>query len=153
MDGMFRPLENPIIGNILILGEAAGVAETSNPGAIACGYQAAKAVRKELNGEPGFEPYCQWWQQAFEGIDPDHAKAAARFFSLNSLCTDEEVDYLYQAYQGEIGVPAISIAGDLDRIKNTRPELYEKLKQTGMTEGLKAMKMGWEDIMPDRKQS
>jgi flavin-dependent dehydrogenase len=150
MDGMFRPLETPMVGNVLILGEAAGVGETSNPGAIACGYQAARAVLKELNGEPGFEPYCRWWRQAFEGIDPDHSKAAARFFSLNSLCTDEEVDYLYQSYRGEIGVPAITIAGDLDRIKDARPELYRKLKATGMAEGLKAMKLEWGDVL-DRK--
>jgi len=47
-EGLFRPLEEPVVGNVLILGEAAGVGETSNPGAIACGFQAAKAVLKEL---------------------------------------------------------------------------------------------------------
>jgi len=153
MKGMYRPLEEPIVGNILILGEAAGINETSNPGAIACGHQAAKAVMKEISGEQGFKPFCTWWQNAFEGNDPDHGKAAARFFSLNSLCTDEEVDYLYKTYQGQIGVPALTIASDLDRIKDERPELYSKLKKTGMAEGLKAVKIDWDDIMVDRKNS
>jgi len=148
--GLLKPLTEPVAGNVLILGEAAGVGETSIPGAIACGFQAAKAVLKELNGTAGFADYCGWWAQAFEGVDPIHGKAAGRFFVLNSLCTDEEVDYLYQAYAGEVGVPAITIASDLDRIKPERPELYEKLKATGMAEGLKGMKLDYGQLLDNK---
>jgi len=145
--GIYRPLEEPVISRILILGEAAGVGETSNPGAIACGYQGAKAVVKEINGKPGFKNYCDWWKLAFEGIDPDHGKAAARFFSLNSLCTDKEVDYLYKKFQGAIGVPAITIAGRLDEIKSESPELYTKLKRTGMDEDFRKMQITYENVI------
>jgi flavin-dependent dehydrogenase len=148
--GLFHRLLEPIVGNILILGEAAGLNETSNPGAIACGYQAAKAVLREINGDTGFISYSRWWQNAFEGNTPNYGKAAGRFFSLNSLCNDDEVDYLYQAYQGEVGVPAMTIAKDLDRIKNTHPELYKKLERTGMANGLEAMRLEYINIL-DRK--
>ena len=43
-----------VAGNVLIIGDVAALVETSNPGAIACGYHGAKAILKELNGQKGY---------------------------------------------------------------------------------------------------
>jgi len=126
------PYQEPIAGNVLLLGEAAGLSESSNPGAVACGYQAARATLKELDGRAGYREYTAWWQKAFEGNYPTYNKAAARFGVMNALCTNEEVDYIYHLLEEQVGVPSILLGRDLERIKVDRPELYAKLKRTGI---------------------
>jgi len=147
MNGLTRPMQEPISGNVLLLGESAGVMETSNPGAVACGYQAAKAIKQELGGEQGFAEYTKWWQNGFEGLSPTYGKASARFFSMNSLCTDEEVDYLYKTFEGIVGVPAITLANNLGMIKHDRPALYAKLEKTGIAHGLNAQKLDYSSVL------
>jgi flavin-dependent dehydrogenase len=147
MSGMRAPLRNPIAGNWLILGEATGLGETSNPGAIACGWQSARLTQKEMNGQAGYKEYDSWWQQAFEGNDPDYYKAAGRFFVMNSLCTDAETDYLYNLVSGQVGVPAILIAQNLEKVKAERPDLYEKLKKVGLDQALNAVKIDLHQVM------
>jgi digeranylgeranylglycerophospholipid reductase len=125
----------PVKGNVLVTGNAASY-EVTNPGGIACGYMAVKAIEKELNGQKGYPEYIKWWQNAFEGNSPTYLKAAGRFMSLNAICSNEEIDYLYQVIQGQVGVPAILVARNLDRIKEERPELYERIRKTGIDKAL-----------------
>jgi digeranylgeranylglycerophospholipid reductase len=123
------PVKEPVIGNVLIAGDAGATIETLIQGAIACGYLGTKAIEKELNGQSGYQEYIDWWQQAFEFNDPTYFSTVNRYFSLNSLCSDEEVDYLYKTLAGKVGVPAVLIEQNLELFKNDRPELYEKLLQ------------------------
>ena len=44
-----------------MIGDAAAFVETQAQGALSCGFRAADAVAKELEGKPGFEEYNQWW--------------------------------------------------------------------------------------------
>jgi flavin-dependent dehydrogenase len=126
--GEFRmPLMEPVIGNVLILGEAADAIETTNPGAIACGYMAARSLLKELGGQNGGLEYINWWQQAFEGNMPDYLKSFKSNFSLNKVCTDADIDYLYQVIGGQIGVPSILIAQNMEKIKAGNPQLFGEL--------------------------
>jgi flavin-dependent dehydrogenase len=55
----------PVEGNVIAIGDAASPIETWVQGAMACGYQAVKALTKEMNGQRGFEEYITWWRQAF----------------------------------------------------------------------------------------
>jgi flavin-dependent dehydrogenase len=123
------PIKEPVAGNVLIAGDAGATIETLIQGAVACGYLGVKAIEKELNGQNGYREYIDWWQQAFEFNDPTYFSTVNRYFSLNSLCSDEEVDYLYKTLEGKVGVPAVLIEQNLELFKNDRPELYEKLKQ------------------------
>jgi len=123
------PIKEPVAGNVVIVGDAAATIETLIQGAVACGYLGVKAIEKELNGQNGYREYIDWWQQAFEFNDPTYFSTINRYFSLNSLCSDEEVDYLYKTLEGKVGVPAILIEQNLELFKSDRPELYEKLKQ------------------------
>ena len=129
------PIREPVTGNVLIISDAGGI-EATNPGAIACGYQAAKATLKELNGQKGYPEYINWWQQSFENLLPIFKKAAARFMALNSVCSDDDADYIYRVLQGQVGLLPVLVAQNLEQMKGERPELYQKLKKTGIDKGL-----------------
>ena len=140
--GVIRtPLMEPVAGNVLAVGDAAAFIETTNPGAIACGYQGAKATLKELNGQDGYAEYTKWWQKSFETNIPNYPKAAARFYALNGVCSNEETDYLYQLLQDQVGLPTTLVAKNLERIKGERPELHARLKKAGIDESMDEMKM------------
>jgi hypothetical protein len=72
--------------------------------------------------------YINWWQQAFAFNNPHYWKVAG-VFNLNKICTDEDVDYLYNLFQGRLGCAMGFISNNLELIKQGRPELYEKLSQ------------------------
>jgi flavin-dependent dehydrogenase len=141
MGAIRTPILEPMVGNVLAIGDAACLIEVTNPGAIACGYMGAKATLKELNGKSGYPEYIEWWQKSFETNIPNYLKMAGRFYSLNGICSNEETDYLYRLAQGQTGLPAILVAKQLDHIKNERPEFYERLIKAGIDESLDAMKM------------
>ncbi len=127
--GLRTPIGEPVTGNVVIVGDAGAPVETWIQGAIACGYQAVKAIEKELNGQKGYPEYIDWWQKAFAFNDPHYWKMAG-IFPLNHICTDEEVDYLYSLFQGRIGCYMGLIAKNLELVKKGRPELYERLIKT-----------------------
>jgi flavin-dependent dehydrogenase len=128
------PIMEPVAGNVLIIGDAACLIEVTNPGAIACGYQGAKATLKELNGQKGYPEYIKWWQKAIESNLPEYIHAAGRSTSLEGVCSNEEIDYLYHLLQDQVGSPATLVARNLERIKGERPELHAKLKKAGIDE-------------------
>jgi flavin-dependent dehydrogenase len=126
----------PVAGNVLIVGDAAAFIEATIPGAIACGYQGAKVIFKELNGHKGYPEYVKWWQKVIETNCPGYSEATSRYYTLNKVCSSEEIDYLYHLVQDQEGLPVLLVAKNLERIKDERPELYTKLKETGIEESI-----------------
>jgi flavin-dependent dehydrogenase len=126
------PIREPVAGNIMIIGDAAAPIETWIQGAIACGYQAVKAILNELNGQKGYPEYITWWQQAFYFNDPGYFKRRVAHHTLtwNKMCTDEEVDYIHQLFQDQRVVPTLELARTPEVVKKDRPELYDKVKTT-----------------------
>jgi len=128
---VLTPIREPVAGNVVIVGDAGALMETWIQGAVACGYQAVKAIEKELNGEKGYPEYIAWWQQAFGfNVNPPHSdvkRAVNAIYSLSGICSDDEVDYLYEVIQGKVGVPSVLIAQNIETIKTGRPKLHEKL--------------------------
>jgi len=135
------PITEPVAGDVLITGDAAALIETTNPGATACGYQGAKATLKELNDQKGYPEYIKWWQKAIETNFPEYPEMVGRYYSINALCSNEEIDCLYHLVQDQLGLSATLVAKNLERIKGGRPELYAKLKKAGINESLDEMKM------------
>ena len=122
------PIREPVVGNVMIISDAAAPIETWIQGAIACGYQAVKAILKELNGQKGYPEYIAWWQKAFFFNDPRYFKGVVTHRALNRICSDEEVDYIYKLFQDKRVVPTLAIAKNPELIKDERPELYQKIK-------------------------
>jgi len=127
--GLRMPIRKPVAGNVVIVGDAGAPVETWIQGALACGYMGVKAIEKELNGQKGYPEYIDWWQKAFAFNNPHYWKIAG-IFSLNQICTDEEVDYIYSLFEGRVGCAMGLIANNLELIKKGRPELYERLTKT-----------------------
>ena len=123
-------LREPAMGNILIVGDAISQ-ESWIQGAIACGYQGAKATLKELSGQKGYPGYTDWLHKAFAFfVYPDHFKLKARHHVLRMVCSnDEEADTIYRLFEGKIGHPAFLMAEEPELIKDERPDLYQKLKK------------------------
>ncbi|MCX8126709.1 MAG: NAD(P)/FAD-dependent oxidoreductase, partial [Dehalococcoidia bacterium] len=132
----YTPLMEPSYGNVLAVADSAAMIEVTNPGAVVCGYRGAMATIQEIEGKRGYAEYTAWWQKAFDTMDPDHLKAAGRFYAVNAVCDNDDVDYLYRLVGSEIGVPAVLVARRLDVISRERPKLYEKIKKTGIDQPL-----------------
>jgi flavin-dependent dehydrogenase len=124
--GALTPIRVPVIGNVLIVGDAGAPSETWVQGAVASGYQAVKAIEKELGGHQGYPEYIRWWQDSFAFNTPEYLKLNQGIYPVNRLCTDDEVDYLYKVFQGRLGIPQLMITKNLEIIKKEQPALYEK---------------------------
>lgn len=124
--GALTPVKVPVEGNVLVAGDAGAPSETWVQGALACGYQAVKAIEKELSGEEGYREYTAWWQHSFAFNTPEYLELNKGIYPINRLCSDEDVDYIYHRFQDRIGIPQLMVAKNIDVIKRERPELYHK---------------------------
>ena len=119
------PIREPVVGNIYIAGDAASVAETWMQGAMACGYQAVKAIANEAP-----EEYLSWWDGAFHFNTPTYYEELARYPALNVFFNDEEVDYLYGLMNDRVVDSIVNeVLRQEEYIKRERPELAEKLEK------------------------
>jgi hypothetical protein len=114
----------------LAVGDAGAPSETWVQGAVACGYQAVKAIEKEMNGQGGYLEYITWWQNSFAFNTPEYLELNKGIYPINRLCSDDEVDYIYSRFKDRLGIPQLMIARNLDIIKKERPALYEKFAKS-----------------------
>jgi digeranylgeranylglycerophospholipid reductase len=121
------PVREPVIGNVVLAGDAAAPTETHMAGAIACGYLAVKAIVKELNGVRAYPEYNAWWQGAFAFNQPDYFKIVSEYYAWNKVCTYEDVDFIFDLFKETPGIPMTLINENMPLIQRTRPELYAKL--------------------------
>lgn len=119
------PISEPVLGNIIIVGDAAAPAETWIQGAIACAHQAVKAL---IDGPMG--RYTTWWKESFEFNTPEYFKELARYPALNMFFNDDELNYVYGLMNNQlvsnVSEALIKLA---DNIKAEKPELYEKIRK------------------------
>jgi flavin-dependent dehydrogenase len=125
--GFYEPVVNPVVGNIIVVGDAGAINETWIQGAIASGYQAIKAIGKERENRGGFEEYRRWWYQAFAFNTPEYTKMVSQMYPLPKICSDDEIDYLWSLLKGKTGIPQVMISGCLDQIAVERPDLHKRL--------------------------
>lgn len=124
------PIWEPVAGNVVIAGDAGAPIETFIQGAVACGYQAVKAIEKEAASLKGYDWYKTWWQNSF-GFNKKKtfSSLSERPYPLNRVESDEELDFLFSLCEGEIGHSALLISNKLGIVREKRPELYERLKE------------------------
>jgi flavin-dependent dehydrogenase len=121
------PIQTPAANNVVVVGDAGAPAETWIMGAVACGYQAVQAIIKERNGESGFAEYCAWWQRAFAFNQSDYFSKISEHYVFNRVCTDQEVDFLFELFKDHIGIPGQIIGANMDQIAQADRPLYDKL--------------------------
>jgi len=100
-------------------------------GAVSCGYQAVKAIEKELNGQKSYPKYTDWWLRAFALHDPNPAQGRLAH-AMTTICSGEEMDYVWKLFQDRIGIHVLLVRRNSELIKEERPKLYEKLKKAGL---------------------
>lgn len=139
-------LRNPVAGNVLIIGDAIDM-ESFIQGAIACGYQGAKATFKELSGEKGYTEYTDWLHKAFAFFaSPGHfqRKTYGHIYRM-SHPNDDDIDYIFRLLQeqGKVVMPTRFIAENPELIKDARPDFYARLKKAIEEIDSMAAKGGW----------
>jgi flavin-dependent dehydrogenase len=133
----FTPIKNPAKGNTVIIGDAAAFVETQAQGALSCGFRAADALVKELDGKPGFDEYNQWWLKTFEFNDAGMMRVVSGY-ALIPTYTDDEIDYLFSLCDGHLLEGSWSqykspkmmwdlILKDPEKIQRERPEVWDKI--------------------------
>jgi digeranylgeranylglycerophospholipid reductase len=134
----FTPIKMPYRGNALIIGDAAAFVEVQAQGALNCGFWAADAVAKELEGKKGFEQYTKKWLDSFE-FNSEGMMRVQQGYALIPTYTDDEIDYLFTLCEGvtldgswsQYKSPKLiwgTILKDPDKIKRERPALFQKIK-------------------------
>ena len=134
----YMPLERPVMGNVLSIGDTAAFAEVENQGALMCGYHAGRAMIRELKGENGIGEYINWWQQSFEFLNPEIHRIA-QGYAINPYYEDEEIDYLFSLIEGEPFKGTVNqykiprrlwdaIFRHRERIQEERPDLFKKIE-------------------------
>jgi len=118
------PIAEPVVGNIMIIGDAAAPAETWTQGAMACGHQAVHAICEENMAQ-----YAVWWKESFLFNSPEYYRDLARYPALNVFFNDDELNYLYGLIKDQVvhNIPD-ELLRHTDRIKAENPDIYEKLK-------------------------
>ena len=96
----FMPIEKPVMGNVLAIGDSAAFAEVENQGALMCGYHAGHAVRKEMEGKDGFQDYIDWWLKLAQTWI-DEKKITPHYLEKRSLpCPPAYLEWSAQRYRG-----------------------------------------------------
>ncbi len=138
----FAPLKKPYRDNVLVIGDAAAFVEVQAQGALNCGFWAADAVVKELDGKPGFEEYTRTWLETFEFND-DGMMQVTTGYALIPYYTDEQVVYLFSLLDNvtmdgswsQYKSPRL-IWGEIhkhdEQIQKERPDIWEKIQKQQM---------------------
>ena len=145
---IYTPLRVPHRGNALVIGDAAAFSEVGVQGALMCGYHAATAIIKEIEGKTGFDEYTKWWQTTFEFFSEKELMSALSLFLMAKLYTDDELDYLFGLTEDIVldgcydqwRQPKLlwsAIFRHEDKIVKERPDLFKRIskyKELGLTE-------------------
>lgn len=134
----YTPIPEPVVGNIMIVGDAASFIEVYVQGAIMYGFRAAKAAAKELKEGNGFAEYVNYWKTSYEYNKPGKIEEGCRIALGLHTFEDKELDYLFdllapqkiKSYYDEFSYPAKMtsvIMNHIPRIRRERPDLARKI--------------------------
>lgn len=134
----YSPIKDPVVGNVMIVGDAASFIEVYIQGAIMYGFRAAKAAAKELKEGSGFEEYIEYWNTSYEYHKPEKIEEACRVALGLPTLEDKELDYLFallepqkiKAYYDEFTAYQLisAIMSQIPRITEEHPDLARKIE-------------------------
>lgn len=138
----YESIKRPYLGNVLVIGDSAAHVEVIVQGALMCGYHAGNAIKNELLGKNGFLEYTTWWNNAFE-FNCENSLEFIKLYGTLAMkvhYSDDELDYLFSLLDGKVlngnfnqyEVPKTvwnSILQYKEKIKEERPELFERIKK------------------------
>jgi len=134
------PIRVPYKDNVLLVGDAAWMQETSIPGAIMPGWRAAHSVTEALiDGDfskEGVSSYLKWWDKYF--FQPVGKRmASSGGADMKDYLSSEDIDYLASLVKeplpGTMNFFVImstignTFGGLLEQIQEERPDIMQKL--------------------------
>ncbi|MFC1670569.1 FAD-dependent oxidoreductase [Spirochaetota bacterium] len=136
----YTPIKEPCKGNAMIIGDSAAFVEVQGQGGLTCGYLAAEAIAKELDGKPGFKKYTKEWLTSFE-FNAEGQMEVSQAYAFVPKYEDDEIDYLFSLCEDVLLEGNFSqyktarliwetILRDPEKIERERPEVYAKIKST-----------------------
>lgn len=134
----WEPIKEPARGRIILVGDAPSFQEVEIQGALMCGFRAVKALKMEMNGEPGMENYNRFWQDYFEFNDDQIFEECCQTFGMGTLKNDQ-FDYLFKLTEGKLLDGYINhftcgkvmlnfFYSQYERIKKEKPDIIEAFK-------------------------
>jgi len=135
------------VGNVLITSDSIS-AECLIQGAIPCGYQSAKAILKELDGQKGYAEYTDWVHRSFAqfAIPDNYRTKILRTATLRlAQPSDEDISCVYRIMneRGEVSHPTKFLIQNPEVIKEERSEFYVRLKSAIDRIEARAARGGW----------
>jgi flavin-dependent dehydrogenase len=132
-------VQEPVEGNIVVVGDAASFIETYCQSAMVYGYRAAHAALKVLATGSGYDDYSNFWRESFEYCWPGEIEKALRGFGLHMM-SDAELDYIfgltdseeYPGYVSENSAPEVmkhAIMSHIEQIRKEKPDIAEKIEK------------------------
>lgn len=135
------PIMEPVVGRIMVIGDAAAWQEVEIQGALMCGYYAAQIAARELEEGKALQKYTHFWNCSFEFCWPGHLEMSMKFFHMHSgLFNDEELDYVYKLTENDeipgtvnhfrAGIYEVkAYLQHLDQIIKVKPHLAKKIRE------------------------
>lgn len=122
------PVRDAARGNVICVGDNLAYAETAIKGAFGCGYKAAEATARALDGKEGNDYYNQYWTHAFNFFSPQYNKRSKSLPPIPSVLNDEETDTLYAWFtdHGIYGLPADILPGNQEELTTDLPKIAAK---------------------------
>jgi len=134
----YTPILEPVVGNVMIVGDAASFIEVYVQGAIMYGFRAAKAAAKELKEGNGFTEYVNYWKTSYEYNRLEKMEEACRVALGLPTLEDKELDYLFallepqkiKSYYDEFTSYHLisAIISHIPRIRREHPDLARKIE-------------------------
>lgn len=119
------PVRDAARGNVICVGDNLAYAETAIKGAFGCGYMAAEATAKAIDGKQGNDEYNHYWTHAFNFFSPQYTLRSKRLPPIPVVLDDAETDRLFEWFteNGIHGMPAdilpanrVKLTADLPKI-------------------------------------
>ncbi len=116
-------------GNVICIGDNLAYAETAIKGAFGCGYMAAEATARALDGKPGNDEYNHYWTHAFNFFSPQYTVRSTRQPPIPVVLDDGETDSLFAWFteNGIYGMPADILPANRDKLMADLPQIALKL--------------------------
>ncbi len=136
---IWAPVAAPVVGNVLITGDAGWTVEAECTGSMMCGLKAAGAVaeafRNKKTGAEGVASYTQWWNRHFPASQ-DYKDFLLLLSSavigedkslyLNKLVT-ETLPCSLNPYNLLKGINAV-VMGKIGQIQHQRPDIIQAIQ-------------------------
>jgi len=131
------PVREAARGNVICVGDNLAYAETAIKGAFGCGYKAAEATARALDGKDGNAEYNDYWTRAFNFFSPQYTQHTVRLPPIPTVLNDAETDALFGWFgdHGVSGMPNDILPDNRARLENDLPEIAGRFFGAGPRAG------------------